>query len=87
MADWPGWWRYVRDSVDRSEVGRVSFTVDAIRAGARCRDQNIPQRWWWDLLRNPNAHDNVGLTENGLDCELHPETGPVNRVEFFRGTG
>ncbi len=45
---------------------------------------NIPERWWWKLLRDLHAEDNVGLIENDLDCELHPPTGPlVERAEFF----
>ena len=66
MADWPGWWRFVRDCVERSDDGRVVFTVGEIVAGARSVDRNCQQRSWWNAVLNPTNESHTGVIENGM---------------------
>ena len=82
MADWSGWWRYVRHETDQSETGEVTFSVGEIRAGARCRDNSLHEPWWWGMPANSDNSTHTGLIENGMECTPLPESGPVQRVTF-----
>ena len=82
MADWPGWWRYVRECVDRSETGEVVFSVGEIIAGARAFDDRYYGRGPWNAMMNPANTSYVGVIENGIECQPLPETGRVERVAF-----
>ena len=84
MADWPGWWLYVRECVDRDESREVIFTIDAVRAGGRSFDRQLHGRGWWSALANPENTDFTGLIENGMACTPIPDEGPVERVSFER---
>ena len=82
MADWAEWWRHVRECIEQSETNEVAFSIDEIRAGAALRDQNLDQRWWWDMLMSPSKTSHTGLLENELECTQIPDDGPVERVVF-----
>ena len=67
---------------DASADESVDLTIEEIVEGAQLRDRNVNQRWWWDLMMNPNAASHTGVLENGMQCEPLPGAGAVEHVVF-----
>jgi hypothetical protein len=85
VPDWAIWWIEVVRCVDASESGRVRLTIDEIRFGAICHEQNLGHAWWWDVANDAKILGNdVRLYESGLDWQLHVKNDRVVAVTFRR---
>jgi hypothetical protein len=82
VANWPRFFREVRTICDENADGTVDLRMDEIIERAQSRDGNVNQRWWWDLMMNPNAASHTGVLENGMECEPLPEGRVVEHVVF-----
>ncbi len=67
---------------DASPTGSVELTIAEIRVGADSKDKNLHERWWWNLVMDPDNTSHVGVLENGMVCEPSPTEGPVACVAF-----
>jgi hypothetical protein len=63
----------------------VRLTIDEIRSGAGCCEQNLGHVWWWELANDAKTQGyDVRLYESGLSWQLHVAEGRVIAVTFKR---
>ena len=85
MSDpnWDKWWREVRRRVDARKNKTVTLTIEEIRQGANCGQQNIDRPWWWEMVcdaKTPSGNER--LSDYGLACQALVEKGAVFAVTF-----